>query len=130
MTSSAKLSREEPDGEICASGSVGGEGGNILAYPAVKAEGVYKGRHASIDVARVHKMKAQGLGAAPTAKALGIGRASVSRVQEADYGGAQNGLKDLLAGAKTYRANKASVTRTSICAPGGSQSRNAPSIGS
>ena len=25
--------------EICTSGSVGGEGGNILAYPALSAEG-------------------------------------------------------------------------------------------
>jgi DNA invertase Pin-like site-specific DNA recombinase len=46
-----------------------------------KANGVYKGRRASIDAATVREMKAHG----PTAiaKALGIGRASVYRVLEA-----------------------------------------------
>jgi DNA invertase Pin-like site-specific DNA recombinase len=44
-----------------------------------KAEGIYKGRKPSIDVARVREMKAQGLGASEIAKALGIGRASVYR---------------------------------------------------
>ena len=45
-----------------------------------KAEGVYKGRTASIDVARVREMKAQGLGATEIARALSIHRASVYRV--------------------------------------------------
>ena len=45
-----------------------------------KAAGVYKGRPASIDAARVREMKAQGLGATEIAKALRIGRASVYRV--------------------------------------------------
>jgi DNA invertase Pin-like site-specific DNA recombinase len=47
-----------------------------------KAAGVYagKGRPASIDVARVRELKAQGLGATEIAKALNIGRASVYRV--------------------------------------------------
>jgi DNA invertase Pin-like site-specific DNA recombinase len=45
-----------------------------------KAAGVYKGRPASIEGARVREMKAQGLGATEIAKALGIGRASVYRV--------------------------------------------------
>ena len=47
-----------------------------------KANGVYagKGRPASIDVARVRELKAQGLGATEIAKALNIGRASVYRV--------------------------------------------------
>jgi DNA invertase Pin-like site-specific DNA recombinase len=45
-----------------------------------KAEGIYKGRKPSIDVARVREMKAQGLGASEIAKALGIGRASVYRI--------------------------------------------------
>lgn len=48
-----------------------------------KAAGVYKGRPASIDVAQVRAMKAQGLGASEIAKALKIGRASVYRVLEA-----------------------------------------------
>jgi Helix-turn-helix domain of resolvase len=48
-----------------------------------KTAGVYKGRPASIDAARVRELKAQGLGATRIAKALGIGRASVYRVLEA-----------------------------------------------
>jgi Helix-turn-helix domain of resolvase len=51
-----------------------------------KANGVYvrSGRPASIDVARVREMKAQGLGALVIAKELGIGRASVYRMLEAN----------------------------------------------
>jgi DNA invertase Pin-like site-specific DNA recombinase len=49
-----------------------------------KAAGVYKGRPASIDVARVRELKAQGLGGTEIAKALGIGRASVYRALEAN----------------------------------------------
>ena len=45
-----------------------------------KAAGIYKGRLASIDAARVREMQAQGLGATATAKALGIDRASVYKV--------------------------------------------------
>jgi DNA invertase Pin-like site-specific DNA recombinase len=48
-----------------------------------KAAGIYGGRRASIDAARVHEMKAQGLGPTAIAKALGIGRASVYRALEA-----------------------------------------------
>jgi DNA invertase Pin-like site-specific DNA recombinase len=44
-----------------------------------KAAGVYKGRPASIDAAKVRQMKAQGMGASEIAKALKIGRASVYR---------------------------------------------------
>jgi DNA invertase Pin-like site-specific DNA recombinase len=44
-----------------------------------KAAGVYKGRPASIDGARVRELKAQGMGASEIAKAMGIGRASVYR---------------------------------------------------
>src|ERR1700741_1227022 len=44
-----------------------------------KAAGVYKGRPASIDSARVRELKAQGLGPTAIAKELGIGRASVYR---------------------------------------------------
>ena len=44
-----------------------------------KAAGVYKGRPASIDAARVRHLKQQGLGASEIAKALKIGRASVYR---------------------------------------------------
>jgi DNA invertase Pin-like site-specific DNA recombinase len=50
-----------------------------------KANGVYaggKGRPASVDVARVRALKAQGLGPTAIAKELGIGRASVYRVLE------------------------------------------------
>jgi hypothetical protein len=45
-----------------------------------KAEGVYKGRPASIDAARVRELKGQGLGATEIAKTFNIGRASVYRV--------------------------------------------------
>src|ERR1700719_2946915 len=44
-----------------------------------KETGVYKGRPASIDPARVRQLKADGLGASKIAEALGIGRASVYR---------------------------------------------------
>ena len=44
-----------------------------------KAEGVYKGRKPSVDVAQVRALKAQGIGPAAIAKTLGIGRASVYR---------------------------------------------------
>lgn len=44
-----------------------------------KAAGVYKGRPASIDAARVREMRAQGIGPTEIAKALKIGRASVYR---------------------------------------------------
>jgi DNA invertase Pin-like site-specific DNA recombinase len=44
-----------------------------------KAAGVYRGRPASIDGARVRELKAQGMGASEIAKAMGIGRASVYR---------------------------------------------------
>src|SRR5271154_2555909 len=47
-----------------------------------KAAGVYKGRPASIDAAKVRQMKAQGMGASEIAKALKIGRASVYRALE------------------------------------------------
>jgi DNA invertase Pin-like site-specific DNA recombinase len=47
-----------------------------------KAQGVYKGRPASIDVAQIREMKAQGMGATAIAKALSIHRASVYRVLE------------------------------------------------
>jgi DNA invertase Pin-like site-specific DNA recombinase len=47
-----------------------------------KAEGVYKGRPASIDAAKVRAMKAKGMGATEIAKALKIGRASVYRALE------------------------------------------------
>jgi len=44
-----------------------------------KARGVYKGRRASIDPAKIKQMKAEGLGPSAIAKALKIGRASVYR---------------------------------------------------
>jgi DNA invertase Pin-like site-specific DNA recombinase len=45
-----------------------------------KAEGVYKGPRLRIDPALVRAMKAQGMGATATAKALSIHRASVYRL--------------------------------------------------
>jgi len=48
-----------------------------------KAEGVYKGRPATIDTARVQALRAAGLGASAIAKELKIGRASVYRCLEA-----------------------------------------------
>ena len=45
-----------------------------------KADGVYKGRPATIEPATVRELKAQGLGATEIAKRLKIGRASVYRV--------------------------------------------------
>ena len=48
-----------------------------------KAAGVYKGRPASIDTAKVRELKAQGLGPTEIARTLKIGRASVYRVLEA-----------------------------------------------
>lgn len=44
-----------------------------------KAAGVYKGRPPSIDPAKVHALKAEGLGPAEIARRLGIARASVYR---------------------------------------------------
>lgn len=49
-----------------------------------KAEGVYKGRPASIDAEKVRALKAEGLGASDIAKRLGIGRASVYRLVSAE----------------------------------------------
>ena len=45
-----------------------------------KAEGVYKGRPASIDRAQIQALKAEGIGPAEIARRLGIGRASVYRL--------------------------------------------------
>lgn len=47
-----------------------------------KARGVYRGRKASIDPAKVRELSSQGLGASAIAKALKIGRASVYRALE------------------------------------------------
>jgi DNA invertase Pin-like site-specific DNA recombinase len=44
-----------------------------------KARGVYKGRKASINPAKVRQLKTQGMGASAIAKTLKIGRASVYR---------------------------------------------------
>lgn len=49
-----------------------------------KAEGVYKGRKPSIDPEVVRKLRDDGKGATEIAKALGIGRASVYRMLEAE----------------------------------------------
>src|SRR4051812_11936092 len=45
-----------------------------------KARGVYKGRKASMDVAKIKELRASGMGPTAIAKALKIGRASVYRV--------------------------------------------------
>jgi DNA invertase Pin-like site-specific DNA recombinase len=47
---------------------------------AAKARGVYKGRPPSIDAAKIEALRSQGLGASAIARQLGIGRASVYRV--------------------------------------------------
>jgi DNA invertase Pin-like site-specific DNA recombinase len=47
-----------------------------------KARGVYRGRKASIDPAKVKALKAEGMGPSAIAKALKIGRASVYRALE------------------------------------------------
>jgi DNA invertase Pin-like site-specific DNA recombinase len=47
-----------------------------------KARGVYQGRKASIDTAKVNELRAQGQGASAIAKAPKIGRASVYRALE------------------------------------------------
>jgi DNA invertase Pin-like site-specific DNA recombinase len=44
-----------------------------------KAEGIYTGRPASIDAAKVRDMRAKRMGATEIARALKIGRASVYR---------------------------------------------------
>jgi DNA invertase Pin-like site-specific DNA recombinase len=46
---------------------------------SAKARGVYKGRKASIDPAKIQQMKANGIGPSAIAKVLKIGRASVYR---------------------------------------------------
>jgi len=50
---------------------------------AAKKAGVYKGRPATIDAAKVATLKAEGLGATEIAKRLGVGRASVYRLMGA-----------------------------------------------
>lgn len=46
-----------------------------------KAKGMYRGRPASIDLARILELEAEGLGPAAIAKRLNIGRASVYRIK-------------------------------------------------
>jgi DNA invertase Pin-like site-specific DNA recombinase len=48
--------------------------------PRPETAGVYKGRPASIDAAKVRDLKKKGMGPSEIAKALKIGRASVYRV--------------------------------------------------
>ena len=55
-----------------------------------KAKGVYRGRKASIDPARVKQLKSEGLGPTEIARVLKIGRASVYRVLEQNDGAAPN----------------------------------------
>jgi DNA invertase Pin-like site-specific DNA recombinase len=59
-------------------------GRQLEGIAKAKAEGRYKGRPASIDMARVCAMKAQGMGATKIAKVLKIHRASVYRVLEGE----------------------------------------------
>jgi DNA invertase Pin-like site-specific DNA recombinase len=58
-------------------------GRQLAGIAKAKAAGIYKGRPASIDAAKVRELKAQGPGPTEIAKALKIGRASVYRVLEA-----------------------------------------------
>src|SRR5271165_4085043 len=58
----------------------------IEGIAAAKLRGVYKGRPASIDAAKVAALKAEGMGATAIAKRLGIGRASVYRLLRGDAG--------------------------------------------
>jgi DNA invertase Pin-like site-specific DNA recombinase len=55
-----------------------------------KMKGVYKGRKASIDPARVKQLKADGLGPTEIARTLKIGRASVYRLLEEIEASASN----------------------------------------
>jgi DNA invertase Pin-like site-specific DNA recombinase len=57
-----------------------GASANSRGIAKAKAAGVYQGRPASIDAARVRELKAGGMGPTQIAKALKIGRASVYRV--------------------------------------------------
>jgi hypothetical protein len=59
-----------------------GASASLRGIARAKAEGVYKGRPASIDADRVRELKAQGMGPTAIAEALKIGRASVYRVLE------------------------------------------------
>ncbi len=44
-----------------------------------KTAGIYKGRKPSVDVAKIKRLDAEGMGATAIAKQLGVGRASVYR---------------------------------------------------
>jgi DNA invertase Pin-like site-specific DNA recombinase len=54
--------------------------GQLEGIAAAKAKGVYKGRPAKIDAAKVAALKAEGLGPTEISKRLGVGRASVYRI--------------------------------------------------
>jgi DNA invertase Pin-like site-specific DNA recombinase len=53
--------------------------GKVEGIANAKARGVYRGREAIIDPAKIKKMKADGVGASAIPKALEISRASVYR---------------------------------------------------
>ena len=53
---------------------------------AAKARGVYKGRKPSIDAAAVRRLTAAGMGGTEVARQLGIARASVYRLLQAEGG--------------------------------------------
>jgi DNA invertase Pin-like site-specific DNA recombinase len=57
-----------------------------------KARGVYRGRKATIDAARIKQMKTDGIGPSAIAKALKIGRASVYRTLTERSAGATSTL--------------------------------------
>lgn len=59
----------------------------IEGIAQAKAEGVYKGRPASINPAEVKKLAGEGLGATEIAKRLGIARRSVYRLQQTQNAG-------------------------------------------
>jgi len=59
-----------------------------------KAQGVYKGRKASIDPTRVKQLRSDGLGPTEIARTLKIGRASVYRVLEQIEGAGPNASQE------------------------------------
>jgi DNA invertase Pin-like site-specific DNA recombinase len=60
-----------------------------------KANGVYKGRKATVDVAAVRQLHSEGVGPTEIAKRLGVGRASVYRAM------AQEGAGSIMTGARS-----------------------------
>lgn len=85
-----------------------------------KAEGVYKGRKPSIDIAQVQALADEGVGATEIARRLGIGRASVYRVLEENMDISPKEVPDVASKARQRRrptplsATAAAALRQSI----------------